>query len=116
MSKKTVRTILPFAPSVYDPRYMNQLIGALNFFIDDQINPTINLPDVPPDGQANSLVLGDLYEAGGFLKVVRQGDIFSGTFVGETAINGVSVSANADVAAATNVSDALVGTVTVSIT
>lgn len=116
MSNKTVRVILPFAPSDYDPRYMNQLVSALNFVIDDQINPTINLPDVPPDGQANSLVLGDLYEANGFLKVVRQGDIFSGTFGAETSIGSVATTADANVTAATNVSDGVAGTVTVSIT
>ena len=52
-------------------------------------------------------------KANGFLKIVRAGDVFSGTTVGTTALGSIVVEANADISATTNVGTSSVGTVTV---
>lgn len=116
MSTKVVRSIIPIAPPQYDAVYLNQLARALDNVITDQRNPIVNLSNIPNDGVANGLQLGDLFEANGFLKIVRSGDIFSGTTLGTMGLGLVVVKANADIAAATNVGTSSVGTVTVSIT
>lgn len=113
MSTKVVRSIIPIAPVQYDAVYLNHLARALDNVITDQRNPIVNLPDIPSESVANGLEVGDLYEANGFLKIVRSGDIFSGTFVGTTALGSVVVESNADISAATNVGTSSVGTVTV---
>ena len=116
MSTKVVRSIIPNAPVEYDVVYLNHLARALDNVITDQRNPVVNLSDIPSDGVANGLQLGDLFEANGFLKIVRFDDIFSGTTLGTMGLGTVVVQANADVSAATNVGTSSVGSVTVSIT
>jgi len=113
MSNKVVRAIIPTAPMSYDIGYLNQLARALDDVITAQRNPVINLSNIPSDGVANGLEQGDLYEANGFLKIVRRDDIFSGTTLGTAVLGSVIAKANADVAATTNVADGLVGSVTV---
>ena len=113
MSNKVIRAIIPNAPMSYDMTYVNQLARALDNVISDQRNPIINLSNIPSDGVANGLDVGDLYEANGFLKIVRSGDIFTGTTLGTSALGTIVVGANADISAATNVGTSSVGTVTV---
>ena len=114
MSRKVVRSIIPIAPLQYDYAYVNQLARALDLLIEDVRNQIQNLSDIPPERDAHGLQVGDLYEANGFLKIVRSGDIFSGTNLGTTALGSVVVEANADISAATNVGTSSVGSVTVS--
>ena len=71
MSTKVVRSIIPIAPMQYDYVYLNQLARELDNVITQQRNPIVNLSDIPSDGVANGLEVGDLYEANGFLKIVR---------------------------------------------
>lgn len=113
MSNKVVRAIIPLAPTQYDVVYLNQLARALDDVITNQRNPIVNLSNIPSDGVANGLDIGDLFEANGFLKIVRSGDIFSGTTRGTLGLGSVVVAANADVSAATNVGTSSVGSVTV---
>lgn len=113
MSRKVVRSIIPIAPTMYDHVYLNQLARELDNVITEQRNPVVNLSDIPSDGKANGLVIGDLYEAGGFLKIVRAGDVFSGTNGATTGIGSVVTEANADISAATNVGTTSTGSVTV---
>lgn len=113
MSTKVVRSIIPIAPVQYDYVYLNQLARELDNVITQQRNPIVNLSDIPSDGVANGLEVGDLYEANGFLKIVRAGDVFSGTTSGTTALGSIVVAATADISAATNVGTSSVGTVTV---
>jgi len=113
MSNKVVRSIIPIAPQQYDVVYLNQLARALDDVITDQRNPIINLSNIPSDGIANGLQVGDLYEANGFLKIVRSGDIFTGTTLSTSDLGSVVVEANADISAATNVGTGSTGTVTV---
>lgn len=92
MSTKIVRTILPVAPNEYDQNFVNQLARNLDRVIDEQRNPILNIQDVPSDSVANTLELGDLFEANGFLRIVRQNDIFSGSTSATAAVGTVTVS------------------------
>ena len=92
MSTKIVRTILPVAPNEYDQTFVNQLARNLDRVIDEQRNPILNIQDVPSDSVANTLELGDLFEANGFLRIVRQNDIFSGSTSATAAVGTVTVS------------------------
>jgi len=92
MSTKIVRTILPVAPSDYDQNFVNQLARNLDRVIDDQRNPVLNITGVPGDGVANTLEVGDLFDAGGFLRIVRESDIFSGSNSATGAVGTVTVS------------------------
>ena len=92
MSTKIIRTILPVAPSDYDQNFVNQLARNLDRVIDEQLNPVLNITGVPGDGVANTLETGDLFEADGFLRIVRENDIFSGSNSATGAVGTVTVS------------------------
>ncbi len=91
MSKKIIRSIIPIAPLQYDSAYVNQLARSLDNFIDESRNPIVNIPNMPTVGAANILEVGDLYEANGFVKIKRAGDVFSGSYQAETAVGTVTV-------------------------
>jgi len=91
MSRKVIRSILPIAPPQYDAVYVDQLRRALDLFITEQRTPLVNFQGVPSAGAANTLELGDIYEDGGFLKIIRLNDVNSGTVVGTTAVGTVTV-------------------------
>tara|TARA_R100001460_G_scaffold67326_3_gene107552 strand:+ start:90 stop:374 length:285 start_codon:yes stop_codon:yes gene_type:complete len=92
MTTQVIRTILPVAPNDYEQNYVNQLARNLDRVIDAQRNPLLNIQDMPSDGVANTLELGDLYEQNGFLRIVRQNDIFSGSSSATGAVGTVTVS------------------------
>jgi hypothetical protein len=92
MSTKIVRTILPVAPDIYNQNFVNQLARNLDRVIDEQRNPLLNIQDVPSDSVANTLEVGDLFEENGFLRIVRQNDIFSGSTSATAAVGTVTVS------------------------
>ena len=89
---QVIRTILPVAPNDYEQNYVNQLARNLDRVIDEQRNPLLNIQNMPSDGVANTLELGDLYEQNGFLRIVRQNDIFSGSTSATAAVGTVTVS------------------------
>ena len=92
MTTQVIRTILPVAPNDYEQNYVNQLARNLDRVIDEQRNPLLNIQNIPSDGVANTLELGDLYEQNGFLRIVRQNDIFSGSSSATGAVGTVTVS------------------------
>jgi len=92
MTRKIVRQILPNAPNMYDAAYVNQLARTLDNFIDEQRSPIVNFQGVPSDGAANTLDLGDVFEANGFLKIIRTNDINSGSNFATGAVGTVTVS------------------------
>jgi len=92
MTTQVIRTILPVAPNDYEQDYVNQLARNLDRVIDEQRNPLLNIQNMPSDGVANTLELGDLYEQNGFLRIVRQNDIFSGSSSATGAVGTVTVS------------------------
>lgn len=91
MTRKVIRTILPIAPAQYDQAYVDQLRRALDLFITEQRSPLVNFQGVPSAGSANTLDLGDIYEDGGVLKIIRLNDVYSGSTVGTTAVGTVTV-------------------------
>tara|TARA_R100001163_G_C5005966_1_gene153494 strand:- start:241 stop:528 length:288 start_codon:yes stop_codon:yes gene_type:complete len=93
MTKKIVRTVLPIAPEVYDPVYVNQLARALDLLIDEVRSANINFQGVNGQGSSNVLQEGDIFIGdAGFLKIVTTKDIFSGSFVGTTSLGTVTIS------------------------
>ena len=74
MSIKTIRPLLPSAPTQYDPAYVHQLARSLENLIDEVRNPLTGINSLPPATAINSLEVGDLYEDNGFVKVVRAED------------------------------------------
>lgn len=91
MTTKVVRTILPVAPRVYDSAYVNQLARNLDRVIDEQRQPLLNIQSMPSDGAANVLEAGDLYQAAGFVKIKRVGDILTGSTSAASAVGSVEV-------------------------
>ena len=91
MTRKIIRQILPIAPAIYDSAYVNQLARTLDSFIDEQRSPNVNFQGIPSDGVANTLLLGDVFEANGFLKIVRENDIYSGSLSATGAVGTVTV-------------------------
>tara|TARA_R100000951_G_scaffold115107_2_gene122110 strand:- start:268 stop:552 length:285 start_codon:yes stop_codon:yes gene_type:complete len=92
MTRKIVRQILPNAPNEYNAAYVNQLARTLDNFIDEQRSPIVNFQGVPSDGAANTLDVGDVFESGGFLKIIRVNDVHSGSFSATAALGTVTVS------------------------
>ena len=92
MSVKSIRTILPVAPLQYEQNFINQLARNLDRVIDEQRNPLLNIQNVPSDAVANTLEQGDLFQEDGFLRIVRQNDIFSGSLSATGAVGTVTVS------------------------
>tara|TARA_R110000796_G_scaffold104486_1_gene214355 strand:+ start:3947 stop:4231 length:285 start_codon:yes stop_codon:yes gene_type:complete len=91
MTRKVVRQIIPIAPQVYSSAYVNQLARTLDGFIDEQRSPIVNFQGIPSDGVANTLELGDVFDAGGFLKIVRTNDIYSGSAAATGQVGAVTV-------------------------
>jgi len=91
MTRKIVRQIIPIAPLEYSAAYVNQLARTLDNFIDEQRSPIVNLQGIPSDGAANTLDLGDVFEAKGFLKIIRQGDTYSGSVSAASSVGTVTV-------------------------
>ena len=91
MTRKIIRQILPIAPAIYDAAYVNQLARTLDNFIDEQRSPSVNFQGIPSDGVANTLELGDVFEANGFLKIIRVNDIYSGSVSATGAVGTVTV-------------------------
>lgn len=91
MTRKIIRQIIPIAPSDYDAAYVNQLARTLDNFIDEQRSPIVNFQGIPSDGAANTLELGDVFEADGFLKIVRRNDIYSGSVSATASVGSVTV-------------------------
>jgi len=92
MSTKIVRTILPVAPNIHEQNYVNQLARNLDRVIDEQRNPILNIQNMPGDGVANTLETGDLYQSDGTVKIVRENEVFSGSFSATASVGTVTVS------------------------
>jgi len=91
MTRKIIRQIIPIAPLEYSAAYVNQLARTLDNFIDEQRSPIVNFQGIPSDGAANTLDLGDVFEANGVLKIIRQGDTYSGSVSAASSVGTVTV-------------------------
>ena len=79
MTRRVHRPILPNPPREFNARYMADLTRAIEDIITAMYSPYINYRDIPSDGEANTLEIGDFYEANGFVMVKRQGVPESGS-------------------------------------
>ena len=92
MTKKVIRPILPIAPNQYDQVYVNQLARTLEQLIDEVRTASINFQGIPSSGSANVLEAGDFYIAdGGFIKIITNSEIYSGSVVGSGSIGTVTI-------------------------
>lgn len=91
MTRKVIRTILPIAPPVYDQNYVDQLRRALDLFITEERSPIVNFQGVPGAGAANTLELGDIFDDGGYLRIVRLNDVYSGSLSAVGSVGTVTV-------------------------
>lgn len=78
-----------------DERYVEQLVRAVEELI-DTVDATqhrevseLTITDLRSDG--SNLRIGDVFQDGGILKIVRSGDVFAASFVGTTAVGTVTV-------------------------
>ena len=91
MSRKLIRQILPVAEATYSQRQMNQFIGTLSQLIDEVRNPLTNIPEVPPSSAANTLVVGDIFEADGVLNIVQGNKAYTGASSATGSVGSVTV-------------------------
>jgi len=89
------RAKLPRPSGILDERYVEQLVRAVEELI-DTVDATqhrevseLTITDINGDGA--NLRIGDVFEDGGILKIVRSGDVFAASFVGTTAVGTVTV-------------------------
>ena len=93
MTQKTIRTVLPIPPPQYDVMYINQLARNLDVLISEVRNPDMNIPStaLPSVGVANTLSVGDMFDDGSFLRVVRAEDVHSGSLSATGEVGTVTV-------------------------
>ena len=92
MTKKVLRPIIPIAPMQYDPVFSNQLARTLEQLIEEVRSANINFQGIPSSGAANVLEPGDFFIGdAGFLKVIQQHELHSGSVAGTTALGTVTV-------------------------
>ena len=93
MTQKTIRTVLPIPPQQYDVLYINQLARALDVLISEVRNPDVNIPNtaLPSVGVANTLAIGDMFDDGSFLRIVRAEDVHSGSLGATGGVGTVTV-------------------------
>jgi len=91
MTGKILRSILPLPPYDYNRKYAIELVRALERTIDELRNPNVNFQGLPDVAAANSLVVGDVFVDGGFLKIKGANDIFSGSFEATASLGTVTV-------------------------
>ena len=97
---KILNPILPLPQQEYDLNYMNKLVSILTMYMRQNMEPgyirgsTAALTALP--GNGGGLRVGDVFDDGGTLKIVRLAidgtiDTFSGTTVGTGAVGEVTV-------------------------
>mgnify|MGYP000055850875 CR=1 FL=1 len=91
MTRKIIRQIIPIAPMEYSAAYVNQLARTLDNFIDESRSPSVNFQGIPSDGAANTLDLGDVYQANGILKIILVNEIYSGSVSATGSVGIVTV-------------------------
>ena len=97
---KILNPVLPLPSQEYDLNYMNKLVSVLMLYLRQNMEPgyirgsTAALTALP--GNGGGLRVGDIFDDGGTLKIVRATiggtiDTFTGTTVGTGAVGEVTV-------------------------
>jgi hypothetical protein len=93
---KQLLPVLPLPPEEYNREYMESFVRTIELYFLQTEEPgnmrasTMAATKLPSTG--GELRVGDIFEDGGALKIVRSGDVFSGTTVGTTAVGTVTIS------------------------
>jgi hypothetical protein len=88
--------VLPLPPAEYDREYTESLVRTIELYFLQAEEPgdmrasKMAATQLPTTG--GSLRVGDIFDDGGTLRIVRSGDAFSGTTIGTTAVGTVTVS------------------------
>jgi hypothetical protein len=96
MVDKQLSPILPLPSPEYDRGYMEALVRTIELYFLQSEEPgdmrasKMAATQLPTTG--GSLRVGDIFDDGGTLRIVRSGDAFSGTTIGTTAVGTVTVS------------------------
>ena len=96
MADKQLYPVLPLPPAEYDAGYLDRLISVLQIYLRQNMEPgyvrasTMALTELPTNG--GGLRVGDVFDDGGTLRIVRSTDAFSGTALGTGAVGTVTVS------------------------
>ena len=96
MVDKQLLPILPLPPAEYDREYIESLVRTIELYFLQSEEPgdmrasKMAATQLPTTG--GSLRVGDIFDDGGTLRIVRSGDAFSGTTIGTTAVGTVTVS------------------------
>ena len=97
MNRKTPRQLIPTAPSEYKKEYLDLVVRAVNLFVGDAVNPgdmvgsSLQIINAPESGYG--LKPGSVFvDGGGFLKMVRLGDVYAPTNLIRVKLGSVTVS------------------------
>ena len=96
MVDRQLLPVLPLPPAEYDREYTESLVRTIELYFLQAEEPgdmrasKMAATQLPTTG--GSLRVGDIFDDGGTLRIVRSGDAFSGTTIGTTAVGTVTVS------------------------
>ena len=96
MVDRQLLPVLPLPPAEYDREYTESLVRTIELYFLQAEEPgdmrasTMAATQLPTTG--GQLRVGDIFDDGGTLRIVRSGDAFSGTTIGTTAVGTVTVS------------------------
>ena len=95
MAGNQLYPVLPSPPTEYDPVYIDRLVSVLQIYLRQNMEPgyvrasSIALTELPTNG--GGLRVGDVFDDGGTLKIVRSIDAFSGTVLSTGFVGTVTV-------------------------
>ena len=96
MVDKQLLPILPLPPAEYDREYIESLVRTIELYFLQSEEPgdmrasKMAATQLPTTG--GSLRVGDIFDDGGTLRIVRSGDVFSGTTLATGYVGDVTVS------------------------
>ena len=96
MVDKQLLPVLPIVPPEYDKEYMESLGRTIELYFLQAEEPgnmrasTMAATELPTTG--GDLRVGDIFDDGGTLRIVRSGDAFSGTTLATGHVGDVTVS------------------------
>jgi len=93
---KQLLPVLPLPPAEYDREYIESLVRTIELYFLQSEEPgdmrasKMAATQLPTTG--GSLRVGDIFDDGGTLRIVRSGDAFSGTTLATGYVGDVTVS------------------------
>ncbi len=69
---------LPSPPMAYELKYMTVLVRAIDRLAARLAAPVVVIDDIPGSSDAYTLRPGELFEFGGYVRIIRAADIWAG--------------------------------------